>query len=61
MYYLLDFKETCDYSVTLVIKKVTGSNLGPNYVITKDVRNSTYCCYERFALLKVRVGISKHF
>ncbi len=50
--------KTCDCGVThpLVVGQVIGSNLGsPNHVITKDDKNSTYCCYVRCTTKIVKV------
>ena len=40
----------------LVVGEVKGSNLSPNGVIIKDVKNCFYCWYARCATYIVRVG-----
>ncbi len=40
----------------LGVGKVMGSMLGPNWVIVKNIKSVTYCCYVRFATLLVSVG-----
>ncbi len=41
---------------SLFVGKVRGSILGSNGVIAKDVNIVVYCCYVRYATLRMRVG-----